>query len=62
MTDKALVSRVALETLAILVSSIPLIYLYIANSGDVEPFHRGFFCDDESIRHPYMEEQISVSA
>ena len=60
LTDKALILRVILETAAILVSSVPLIYLYIANSGDVEPFHRGFFCDDENIKHPYREEQISV--
>ena len=60
LTDKGLVLRVILETCAILVTSIPLIYLYIANSGDVEPFRRGFFCDDENIKHPFMEEQISV--
>lgn len=60
MTDKALLVRVILETVAILVTSIPLIYLYVVNTGDVEPFHRGFFCDDENIKHPYMEEQISV--
>ena len=60
MTDKALLSRVVLETCAILITSIPLIYLYIANSGDVEPFKRGFFCDDENLKHPYREEQISV--
>lgn len=60
MTDKALLTRVVIETLAVLVTCIPLIYWYVVNGGDVEPFARGFFCDDENLKHPYSEEQISV--
>ena len=40
MTDKALCLRILVETLAIFITAIPLIYLYIVNSGDVEPVHR----------------------
>jgi hypothetical protein len=58
MTDKALILRVILETIAILLTSIPLFYLYVINTGDVQPFKRGFFCDDENLKHPYSEEQI----
>ncbi len=25
-----------------------------------EPYRRGFFCDDESIKHPNLKEEISV--
>ena len=28
-------------------------------TGDVEPFKRGFFCDDESLKHPVVEDTIS---
>ena len=62
MTDKALITRVAVETLALLVTSIPLIYLYIVQLGQVEPYKRGFFCDDENLKHPYLDETISVHA
>ena len=27
------------------------------NEG-VQPFHRGFFCDDESIKYPYREDTV----
>ncbi len=34
----------------------PWIALHV---GDIEPFHRGFFCDDESLKHPYFESTVS---
>ncbi|XP_055885465.1 phospholipid phosphatase 1-like [Biomphalaria glabrata] len=27
----------------------------------VEPFHRGFFCDDESLKHPIKSDTISIA-
>jgi len=30
--------------------------------GGIEPTHRGFFCDDDSIRYPYHESTISTTA
>ncbi|KAH9492584.1 Phospholipid phosphatase 1, partial [Bulinus truncatus] len=27
----------------------------------VEPFHRGFFCDDESLKHPLKSDTISIA-
>ncbi len=59
-SDRNLCVRVLLETLAVFTCSIPLIYWHIVQGGDYEPFQRGFFCDDESLKHPYVEEQISV--
>ena len=29
----------------------------VLHSG-VEPYHRGFFCDDESLRHPYNDSTV----
>ena len=31
----------------------------VLNWGNIEPFKRGFFCDDESLKHPYKESSIS---
>ena len=30
-------------------------------SGPFELFHRGFFCDDESLKQPYTEQQTVTS-
>ena len=62
LTDKALITRIGVETLAFFVTSIPLIYMYLIEHGKVEPYHRGFFCDDENLKHPYLPETISVGA
>ena len=35
--------------------------ILINSAGDMEPVKRGFYCDDESIKHPIVEEEISVS-
>ncbi|XP_060536290.1 putative phosphatidate phosphatase isoform X2 [Cylas formicarius] len=32
----------------------PILFLYLWGSA----FHRGFFCDDESLRHPYHESTV----
>ena len=60
MTDRAVMVRVGVEILALLLSCIPLMYLYLVLHGEKEPNVRGFFCDDETLKHPFMEEQISV--
>ena len=26
--------------------------------GDIAPFQRGFFCDDESIKYPYKKDTV----
>jgi len=30
--------------------------------SDIQPFHRGFFCDDESIRYPYYDSTVPAEA
>ena len=60
LTDRAVGVRVGVESVALLICTIPLIYLYLIHSGDYEPYRRGFFCDDESLKHPYLEEKITV--
>lgn len=50
-------------------TSMFMIHLYLSVSiplavtelGSVEAFKRGFFCNDESLKHPYKEETVSTA-
>ncbi len=35
--------------------------MYVFVQGDIEATHRGFFCDDESLKHPYMKDKVNAS-
>ena len=34
---------------------------FLAIKFGTEPYHRGFFCDDESIKHPVLDDTVSVA-
>jgi len=53
-------SVLALASLAILLS-FPA-YEYVIKGGKNEPYHRGFFCNDDNIKYPMVEEQVSLFA
>lgn len=38
-----------------------VILLFLTLAFYIEPFHRGFFCDDESLMHPYHESTVGLS-
>lgn len=46
--------RVGLEICILLALGLPILLLFVT----VEPFHRGFYCDDESLRHPYKDSTV----
>lgn len=48
---------IAEVTLWLLMSVLTLLLAY--NLIGVEPYRRGFFCDDEAIRYPYKEDTVS---
>ncbi len=58
--NRAMCARVVIEVVAILVLVYPMMHIYVFLQGDLEPFRRGFFCDDESIKHPDVDEEITV--
>lgn len=35
-------------------ASLPLLILFVT----VDPYNRGFFCDDESLMHPYKDSTV----
>ncbi|KAI1289567.1 putative phosphatidate phosphatase [Halotydeus destructor] len=52
---KQLVRKVVCDFVCISVVGIPCLILYYAG----KPFHRGFYCDDESIRYPFSESTVT---
>ena len=55
-----LVTRVVIEVVSLLLLSYPMLHIYVFLRGNVEPYKRGFFCDDENLKHPQLEEEITV--
>lgn len=54
MFDRIRVSYVALDILCLLLAGLPFAILTSRHT----PFHRGLFCNDESIKYPYKEDTI----
>lgn len=48
------VSKVVLDFALLLCVGFPILFLYLWGTS----YQRGFFCDDESIRHPYLKSTI----
>ena len=40
-----------------LIPTLLILPSLILHFSSVEPFHRGYFCDDTSIKYPYVEQQ-----
>lgn len=55
MESRRLLQRLLLDLLIFIVLIIPIIVCEFA----IEPFRRGFFCDDETIRYPFKDNTIT---
>jgi len=53
------VAKAFLEVVGIVLLLLPLAYIYIF-SANFEPFHRGFFCSDQNLKHPYKEQTVPI--
>jgi len=53
------VSKTALEILGMILLVLPLAYIY-AFTSKRDPYHRGFFCDDQNLKHPYLEQTVPI--
>ncbi|XP_008838610.1 phospholipid phosphatase 1 isoform X1 [Nannospalax galili] len=56
MFDRTRLPYVALDVLCVLLASLPMAVL---NLGQIDPFQRGFFCTDISIKYPYHDSTIT---
>ena len=51
-----IVSKSVLEISCLTILTIPMLYVHII-SDSYQPFQRGFFCDDQNLKHPYLDKQ-----
>eukprot|EP00092_Neocalanus_flemingeri_P027718 GFUD01030089.1.p1 GENE.GFUD01030089.1~~GFUD01030089.1.p1 ORF type:complete len:329 (-),score=65.96 GFUD01030089.1:158-1144(-) len=49
--------KASLEILSLTILSVPMFYIHIIAGSSYTPFHRGFFCDDQNLKHPYTDHQ-----
>lgn len=59
-STKTMAFRTLLESSCLIGLMVPMAYIYIFMKGNVAPFTRGFFCDDQNLKHPMLPEKISV--
>ncbi|XP_030381933.1 putative phosphatidate phosphatase isoform X2 [Scaptodrosophila lebanonensis] len=53
-TNKRILCRVGLDIIILLCVGFPILLFFLL--GD--PYKRGFFCDDESLKHPFKESTV----
>nr|XP_022319115.1 phospholipid phosphatase 3-like [Crassostrea virginica]XP_022319116.1 phospholipid phosphatase 3-like [Crassostrea virginica] len=51
-----LIIQILVDLILLLAVGVPVIVSY---NGGISPFQRGFFCDDNSIKYPYVDDTIS---
>ncbi|XP_062602514.1 phospholipid phosphatase 3-like [Saccostrea cucullata] len=51
-----IIIQILVDLILLLAVGVPVIVSY---NGGIPPFKRGFFCDDNSIKYPYVEDTIS---
>ena len=49
--------KVILELVSLTVLGIPMIYVHLIAGSNYQPKNRGFFCDDQNLKHPYVENE-----
>ena len=57
---KEMIPKGFLEMFGLLLLITPMAYIYVFAS-DFEPFHRGFFCDDQNLKHPYLPQTVPIA-
>ncbi|KPU76359.1 uncharacterized protein Dana_GF13080, isoform C [Drosophila ananassae] len=53
-TNKRILCRVGLDVLILLCVGFPILLFFLLG----EPYKRGFFCDDESLKHPFHDSTV----
>ena len=48
-----------LEIFGLFILILPMAYIYVF-AHPFDPFHRGFFCDDQNLKHPYSEQTVPI--
>ncbi|KAM8713046.1 hypothetical protein ACLKA7_013373 [Drosophila subpalustris] len=53
-TNKRILCRVGIDVLILLCAGFPILLFYLLGV----PYKRGFFCDDESLKHPFKDSTV----
>ncbi|KAK6617209.1 hypothetical protein RUM44_005540 [Polyplax serrata] len=51
---KQIVTRIIIDIVSLLAVGLPILIFFLVG----KPYERGFYCDDESLRHPYLESTV----
>ena len=54
---KKVMLKTTLEVALMTVLALPMIYIHVI-IDEFPPYQRGFYCDDENLRHPYKEKVL----
>ncbi|XP_041358710.1 phospholipid phosphatase 1-like [Gigantopelta aegis] len=54
MIEKRVYRKIAIDVVSVCVLAVPILVFITV----MKPYHRGFFCDDESLMHPFKEDTI----
>ena len=52
--------QACIEVIAMVAMVMPMAYIYVIASR-YEPYKRGFFCDDQNLKHPYRWDNLTHS-
>jgi phosphatidate phosphatase len=58
-TCKDVLAKGTLEVFGLVILILPMAYIYVF-AHPFDPFHRGFFCDDVNLKHPYSEQTVPI--
>lgn len=56
---REVIPRGFLEILCLLLLITHMAYIYVIAS-EYEPYQRGFFCDDQNLKHPYLPQTVPI--
>merc|ERR1712126_246106 len=56
---KTVMLKTLLEMVLMTVLALPMIYIHVIRE-EFSPKQRGFYCDDETLRHPYQDETVHM--
>eukprot|EP00092_Neocalanus_flemingeri_P034736 GFUD01037800.1.p1 GENE.GFUD01037800.1~~GFUD01037800.1.p1 ORF type:complete len:313 (-),score=66.54 GFUD01037800.1:207-1145(-) len=57
LTSTEIGFKASLEIVSLTILAIPMLYVHLIAGSRYTPYQRGFFCDDQNLKHPYVEEQ-----
>ena len=55
-TSLGIVSKSVMEISCLTILFIPMLYVHMI-ADSYKPFQRGFFCDDQNLKHPFVDKQ-----